>query len=84
MKHRKKYVHIKKIVHALVQVALLQGDPDWNLGVGIDRLTLDPSSIVGVSLFMDNLGASWHCHGTSQEAVEDDETDLHFALFCCY
>lgn len=70
-------LHVKKVVHAIVDVLLLQGNSNRNLGISIGSLALDPSTVGHIALLVDVIRASGNGDGSGEKAVEEDKTDLH-------
>lgn len=74
-----RYLHVKQIIHSLVQIVLLQSNANGDFGARVERLPLNPSRAVGIPFLMDYVRASWCRNSPSQKAVENNQTDLHIA-----
>lgn len=70
-------LHIKQVVHTIVDVLLLQGNSNRNLGIGVGSLTLDPATRGHIALLVDCMGAGGNGDGPGEKAVEEDKADLH-------
>lgn len=69
--------HFKEVVHALVQVLLLQGDPDRYMRICQQSITFDPTGSGRIVLLMNDGARHGPCPGLGKEAADDSRVSSH-------